>query len=69
MESNKKTKYYDWSIDKINQLKNERDKKTIGIHACCAPCACFPIEFFLLFTYTYILNHNLTIVYNLSIVF
>ncbi len=48
MESNKKTKYYDWSIDKINQLKKESDKKTIGIHACCAPCACFPIEFFLL---------------------
>ena len=48
MESNKKTKYYDWSIKEIDLLKKDNKKKTIGIHACCAPCACFPIEFFLL---------------------
>lgn len=48
VNNNKKSKYYDWSINEIESLKKENDKKTIGLHACCAPCACFPIEFFTL---------------------
>lgn len=48
METNRKTKYYDWSILEIENVRKKNVKKTIGIHACCAPCACFPLEFFLL---------------------
>lgn len=48
MESNKKNRFYDWSILEIEKIKSLSKIKTIGIHACCAPCACFPIEFFTL---------------------
>lgn len=48
MESNKKNRFYDWSILEIKKIKSLSKIKTIGIHACCAPCACFPIEFFTL---------------------
>ena len=45
MDNVRKSFYYDWSISEIEKIKAKGNKKTIGIHACCAPCACFPIEF------------------------
>lgn len=45
MESKKRTRFYDWSINEIAKNQHSLHKKTIGIHACCAPCSLFPIEF------------------------
>lgn len=45
MNNEKKTKYYDWSINELEKIKNDSLKKIIGIHTCCAPCVLFPIEF------------------------
>ncbi len=45
MENQKRTRFYDWSIEELNKNKNLKKKKTIAIHTCCAPCALYPIEF------------------------
>lgn len=41
----KKTFYYDLSIDEIEEIKKSGKRPILGIHICCAPCACFPLEF------------------------
>lgn len=42
-KSTKKIDYYRQSIETIEQLKGTRPK--LLLHACCAPCASFPLEF------------------------
>ncbi len=44
-KSTNKIDYYKQSIETINSIKNNIKKPTLLIHACCAPCACFPLQF------------------------
>ena len=41
----KKTKYYDMSIDEIDKIKKENKRPILGIHVCCGVCVTFPLEF------------------------
>ncbi len=40
-----KTNYYLHSVNEINKIKNFKKKPKLLIHACCAPCACYPLTF------------------------
>lgn len=40
-----KNYYYDLSLAEIEKIKSEHIRPIIGIHACCAPCMAFPLEF------------------------
>lgn len=40
-----KVNYYQKSISEIEKIKELSEKPSILLHACCAPCACWPIEF------------------------
>ncbi|MEG0165066.1 epoxyqueuosine reductase QueH [Anaerorhabdus sp.] len=44
-KSNNKVNYYQQSIDEIERIKQSSHRPTLLLHACCAPCAAFPIEF------------------------
>lgn len=41
----KKTYYYDLSIEEMEKIKKSGFRPTLGIHVCCGPCAAFPLEF------------------------
>lgn len=43
--NNKKTLYYDKSIEEIELIKKLPNRPTLGIHVCCGPCSAFPLEF------------------------
>lgn len=43
--NNKKTLYYDKSIEEIERIKKTHKRPTLGIHICCGPCSMFPLEF------------------------
>ncbi len=45
MESKKKSRFYDWSVEELTKNHNIKPKKTLAMHICCAPCSLFPIEF------------------------
>ncbi len=40
-----KTNYYQKSLEELEKIKQFECKPKLLIHACCAPCACFPLEF------------------------
>lgn len=40
-----KINYYEKSIEEIEKIKLLKQKPSILIHACCAPCSAFPLEF------------------------
>lgn len=40
-----KVNYYQQSIDEIEAIKQSNKRPSILLHACCAPCASFPLEF------------------------
>lgn len=40
-----KINYYDKSIEEIEKIKKLDYKPSILIHACCAPCSAFPLQF------------------------
>ncbi|MCF0110789.1 MAG: epoxyqueuosine reductase QueH, partial [Erysipelotrichaceae bacterium] len=40
-----KSYYYDWSVEKLREIDKQDQKPTILLHACCAPCICWPLEF------------------------
>jgi len=37
--------YYQKSIIEIDKIKRKNYRPVLGIHVCCGPCACFPLEF------------------------
>lgn len=41
----KKTYYYDLSIEEMNKIKQSKKRPILGIHVCCGPCSAFPLEF------------------------
>lgn len=43
METNKN--YYQQSQIEIDKIKRSQKKPTLALHACCAPCSTFPLEF------------------------
>lgn len=43
--NNKKTLYYDKSLEEIEKIKQLKRKPTLGLHVCCGPCSLFPLEF------------------------
>lgn len=45
--NNQSTKYlyYNQSIDVINEIKENNLRPKLLLHACCAPCASYPLEF------------------------
>ncbi|MEG0176419.1 epoxyqueuosine reductase QueH [Anaerorhabdus sp.] len=58
-KSTNKINYYQQSLDEIEKIKLTKQRPSLLLHACCAPCAAFPLEF---------LNNvfNCTILYNNS---
>lgn len=44
-KSSNKINYYQQSLDEINEIKKKGIRPTLLLHACCAPCATFPLEF------------------------
>jgi len=51
-----KVNYYQMALETVKDFK---EKKNILIHACCAPCVCWPLEFLLPY-------FNITVYYNNS---
>ncbi len=45
MDNQKRTYYYDLSIEEMEKIKKSGSRKTLALHACCAPCSCYPLEF------------------------
>ena len=43
--NNKKTLYYDKSIEEIENIKKLNKRPILGIHVCCGPCSTFPLLF------------------------
>lgn len=37
--------YYQKSMIEIDKIKRASLRPTIGLHVCCGPCSCFPLEF------------------------
>lgn len=56
--NNKKTLYYDKSIEELNLINKLNKKPTLGIHVCCGPCFTFPLEFLNPFFKIYVLYSN-----------
>lgn len=54
-----KLHYYNLSIAELNNIKSLPTKPRLLLHACCAPCSCFPLTF--LHDY-----FDITIIYNNS---
>lgn len=44
-KSSNKVNYYQQSLDEIKKIQQSNTRPTILLHACCAPCASFPLEF------------------------
>lgn len=40
-----KINYYQQSIDELEKIKQEKKQPRLLLHACCAPCSAFPLEF------------------------
>lgn len=56
--NNKKTLYYDKSIEELNRIKELKTRPTLGIHVCCGPCFAFPLEFLSSYFKIYVLYAN-----------
>lgn len=41
----KRTKFYDMSIEEIGLIKQENKRPILGLHVCCGVCVTFPLEF------------------------
>ena len=37
--------YYNLSIEEIKKIQDAKIKPKLLLHACCAPCSCFPLMF------------------------
>lgn len=44
-KSNNKVNYYQQSLNEIDEIKRKGYRPKLLLHACCAPCATFPLEF------------------------
>lgn len=43
--NNKKTLYYDLSLQEMEKIQKSGTRPVLGIHVCCGVCAAFPLEF------------------------
>lgn len=56
--NNKKTLYYDKSLEELEDIKTRKKRPSLGIHVCCGPCFTFPLEFLSPYFKIYILYAN-----------